>query len=86
MTVKEIAEKNPGTILNMMTPCGYLTILADDLLKTEKVDTNPGAPGPELSMSIEASEVLDMKVVDYYPVEPEKNQYGKKEICMLTDN
>lgn len=24
--------------------------------------------------------------IDYYPVEPEKNQYGKKEIRMLTDN
>lgn len=84
MTVKEMAEKNPGMLLSMMTPCGYLTIMADELLQAKKVAINPGSAG--FDMNIDASDILTMNVVDFYTVGAEETPSGKAEIRMLTDN
>lgn len=60
MTVREVAENNRNAILDMMSPVGFLRVAAQELLSGNTVETNPGCS--ECFMSIEAEEILDMKV------------------------
>lgn len=84
ITVREIAKKNPGVLLDMMTPYGYLTIMADELLQAKEVNTNPGTAGCD--MCVEASDILDMKAVSFFTVDAAETPSGKTEIRMITDN
>lgn len=62
MTVKEYAKKHRSTILDMMTPSGFLTISANDLLTVDEVRTNPGCP--DCDMTIESAEILEMTIIN----------------------
>lgn len=61
MTVCEVAKHNTESVLDMMTPAGFLRIPAQQLLTANTVQTNPGCSG--CFMPIEAKTILDMKVL-----------------------
>lgn len=65
VTVRAFIEKHPGTVIDMMTPGGYVYLIPEKaqlLFFGQGVKGHPGSP--EYAMEIPAEELLDQEVLE----------------------
>ena len=79
MTVKDFILQHPGSVLNMMTPGGYVYLTPENAQALLNGQSTKGHPGdPEMAMEIGAEELLSQVVADTF-------KYRNDAWCFMTD-